>query len=74
MIDYEAEYGETILIATGDGSENYPTVLEVSGGSGNTDYPEIHLLIHSEDDEFAQGWFNFHDLVEALLKARKASG
>jgi hypothetical protein len=40
--------------------------LEVSVGSGNTDQPEVHLLIRSNDGDFAQSWFDLADLRAAL--------
>lgn len=73
------EHPETIIIeATGNETEshsNYDTFLEVSGGSGNFyPGPEVHLLMRSNDGEFAQGWFPVDQLLAAIEKTRQPLG
>lgn len=68
------DYNETIIPATGNeekSHDNYDTFLEVSGGGGNFyPGPEVHLLMRSNDGEFAQGWFPLDAVLAAIEKAR----
>jgi hypothetical protein len=43
--------------------DRYDTFLTISGGSGNSSEPEVHLQMHKVDgSEFAQAWFRVADL------------
>lgn len=70
MNEQPDDYGATSIRATGDG--RYQNFLHVSGGRGNTDRPEIHLLI-SGDLGFAQGWYDLTEVRAAIEKAAEAS-
>ena len=65
-------YREVTLAATGNNwgpHETHHTFLEIETGditNGNTDEPEVHLLIRSNDGEFAQGWFLLSEIRKAL--------
>lgn len=61
----------TILPATGNDHDMTETFMEVSHGEGNTDGDEIHVLIRSNDEEFAQGWFSLPDLLTALTGVKR---
>lgn len=60
-----------LIQATGNYMEShdgYFTFLEVSGGSGNTDRAEVHLLMRGNDGEFSQGWFERDQILRALSR------
>lgn len=63
------------LSATGNGMKShdkYDTFLELSGGDGNSPYiAEVHLLIRSNDGDFAQGWFDIDVLIAELEGLRQ---
>lgn len=64
----------TPIPATGNGMKShdtYDTFLEVSGGSGNRNEPEVHLLLRSNDGDFAQGWFLIEDVLGAITAAKE---
>lgn len=70
------DHGETVIEATGNGMkthDRYDTFLEVTGGSGNRQAPEVHLLMRSNDGEFSQGWFYIYELRDAIRKAEAYS-
>lgn len=65
---------ETVIGATGNGMKShdtYDTFMEVTGGEGNLweSEPEVHLLLKSNDGDFAQGWFRVSDLLVAIGRA-----
>lgn len=67
-------YTEKIIIeATGNATKshsNYDTFLEVTDGFGNFyPGPEVHLLMRSNDGEWAQGWFSVDQLLAAIERA-----
>lgn len=68
-------YNTTLLQATGNNLDrpDEHTFLEVSGGGGNTGVPEVHLMLRSNDGEFAQGWFVLDQLEDAVRWAGEAS-
>jgi len=76
-VSEDEDYGETILPATGNMVKFHnrnKVYLEVSGGYGNgIYYQEVHLLMRSEDGDFAQGWFSLEGLRLALEKAGAVS-
>lgn len=60
---------EHTIPATGNGmktSDRRDGFLDVSGGEGNTTEKEVHLLIRTNDGDFAQGWFLLADVQAAL--------
>lgn len=60
---------DAVIPATGNGMKSHATYdafLEVSHGWGNSPAPEVHLLMRSNDGDFAQGWFRIDALMEAV--------
>lgn len=69
-------YSTIKISATGNvtSSEGEYVFLTASGGDGNEhgSVAEVHIQIHSNNGDFAQGRFKADELEAAIAKARKA--
>lgn len=65
------DYNKTVVPATGNIVKpgRHETFVEVTGGEGNLDGGEVHLLLRSDGGELAQGWFPASDLLGAIMFA-----
>jgi len=69
---HERETEAKIIPATGNGMKSHATYdgfLEVTQGQGNRNEPEVHLLMRSNDGDFAQGWFLIGEVLSAVSDA-----
>ncbi len=68
----------TTLKATGDFHAGQAPTITVSSGRGNSDDPEIHLILRDETDgessRTVMGWFDRTELLAAIDAATRKSG
>jgi hypothetical protein len=54
-----------------------PATLAISGGKGNSSFPEIHVIARAMDENGQErtiaGWFNRNDLLDAITDADAVS-
>lgn len=51
-------------------TKEHDSVIEISGGEGNTSSQEVHIALTQSDGLVVMGWFWAAELVEAIERHR----